>query len=169
LLLQHKRCLLQVFGRSHWEHLSNQNQGQISFYLKSRYSFAQRQASAAAPRYTFDVRDGGGRHLFYFFTKVYSGYLYFNYMAAGVPEYYWLARGTEDTMFGSGVILKVTMSWDGTAIKLYLNGTMVHSSPYTATTANWTSASTFDLGAYEYLTFGGYNVSDDVIDEFTVN
>jgi hypothetical protein len=61
------------------------------------------------------------------------------------------------------------MSWDGTAIKLYLNGTMVHSSPYTATTANWTSASTFDLGAYEYLTFGGYNVSDDVIDEFTVN
>jgi hypothetical protein len=26
----------------------------------------------------------------------------------------------------------------------------------------------FDLGAYEYQTFGGYDVSDDVVDEFTV-
>ena len=36
----------------------NMSQGQISFSLKSRYSFAQRMASATAPRYAFDVRDG---------------------------------------------------------------------------------------------------------------
>ena len=143
--------------------------GQISFYLKSRYSFAQRQTTAAAPRYTFDVRDGNGNHLFYFLTHVSSGYLYFNYKVAGAPLYYWLAHGTEDTLFGSGVILKVTLTWDGTAIKLYLNGTLVQTSPYTAVAPNWTSASNFDLGAYEYQTFGGYYGSDDVIDEFTVN
>ena len=39
----------------------NVNQGQISFYLKSRFSFAQRQSSATSPRYAFDVRDGNNQ------------------------------------------------------------------------------------------------------------
>ena len=60
----------------------NMNQGQITFYLKSKYSFAQRQASAGAYRYAFDVRDGNG-HLFYFLTQAGSGYLTFSYMARG--------------------------------------------------------------------------------------
>ena len=64
--------------------------------------------------------------------------------------------------------MKVTLGWDGSNVKLYLNDTLVQSSPYTLPTANWTAASVFDLGAYEYQTFGGFNVSDDVIDEFTV-
>jgi len=46
----------------------NPSQGQVSFYLQSRYSFAQRQAIASSPRYAFDVRDGNG-HLFYFLTE----------------------------------------------------------------------------------------------------
>jgi hypothetical protein len=33
------------------------SQGQISFNLTSRYSFAQRQAQAAGQRYAFDVAD----------------------------------------------------------------------------------------------------------------
>ena len=53
----------------------NVSQGQITFYLKSRYSFAQRTANAAAPRYAFDVQDGNGHHLFYFLTQVSGGYL----------------------------------------------------------------------------------------------
>jgi hypothetical protein len=53
----------------------NVSRGEISFYLKSRYSFAHRQASASEPRYAFDVRDGNGQHLFYFLTQVTSGYL----------------------------------------------------------------------------------------------
>jgi hypothetical protein len=44
----------------------------------------------------------------------------------------------------------------------------VKSISYTPPTPNWTSAAVFDLGAYEYATFGGYNVCDDIIDEFTV-
>jgi len=147
----------------------NVNHGQISFSLKSRYSFAQRKQLAVSPRYAFDVRDGNGKHLFYFLSHITtSGGLFFSYMAGGTGQYYGLAPGTEDAMFGSGVILKITLAWDGTAIKLYLNGALVKSSPSPAATANWTSASNFDLGAYEYQTFGGYNVSDDVIDEFTV-
>ncbi len=57
----------------------NVSQGQISFYLESRYSFAQRQSNAASPRYAFDVRDGNGNHLFYFLTQVTSGRLSFTY------------------------------------------------------------------------------------------
>src|SRR6185295_11394455 len=39
---------------------------------------------------------------------------------------------------------------------------------YATPTPNWSAASNFDLGAYEYLSYGGYNASDDIIDEFTV-
>jgi hypothetical protein len=147
----------------------NVNQGQITFHLKSRYSFQQRVASAAQPRYTFDVRDGNGNHLFYFLTQVTNGILYFTYLIAGTGQYYWVPRGTEDRIYGNGVILQVTMSWTNGVANLYLNGRLVKSSPYTRVTPNWTAASHFDLGAHEYLTFGGYNVSDDVIAEFTVS
>ena len=143
--------------------------GQISFYLKSRYSFTQRTTTAASRRYTFDVRDGNGKHLFFFLTQVISGRLQFAYSIDDAAQFYTVPAGKEDTLIGSGVILKVSLTWGGSAIKLYLNGALVQSSAYSAVTPNWTSASNFDLGAYEYATFGGYNVSDDIIDEFTVN
>jgi hypothetical protein len=147
----------------------NVSQGQISFYLKSRYSYAQRVANAASPRYAFDVRDGGGNHLFAFITQATYGYLEFSYMAGGSGAYYAVPAGTEDTLFGNGVVLQVTISWGASGVNLYLNNSLVKSVPYTVPAPNWTSASNFDLGAYEYLTFGGYYVSDDVIDEFSVS
>jgi hypothetical protein len=147
----------------------NINEGQISFYLKSRYSWAQRQASAASARYAFHVRDASNDDLFYFRTEVNSGLLQFTYAAGGGPVFYWLTQGTEDALFGSGVILKVTITWNGSLSKLYLNDQLVVSPAYTMATPNWTAASNFDLGAYEYATFGGYNVSDDIIDGFTVS
>jgi len=149
----------------------NVNQGQISFYLKSRYSFAQRQASAASSRFAFDVRDNDvNNHLFYFLTQVGSGgYLTFSYKVGGAAQYYYVPKGTEDTLFGNGVVLKVTISWDGAVSKLYFNDGLVQSSSYTKPAPNWSAASNFDLGAYEYATSGGFNVSDDVIDEFTVS
>jgi hypothetical protein len=146
----------------------NVSHGQITFYLKSRYSFAQRVASAAAPRYAFDVRDGKGNHMFYFLTQVRNGFLYFTYLIAGTGHYYWVPRGTEDSVYGNGVILQVTMSWNNGVANLYLNSRLVKASPYTRVMPSWTAASNFDLGAHEYLTLGGYSVSDDVIAEFTV-
>jgi hypothetical protein len=147
----------------------NTNEGQISFTLQSRYSFAQRQASAASPRYAFDVRDGNGTHLFYFLTQVTSGHLYFTYDIGGSGQNYWAPSGTEDTLFGSGVTLAVTLSWGSGSLNLYLNGALVKSTAYSAPAANWTSASNFDLGAYEYLNLNGYGVLDDVIEGFTVD
>jgi hypothetical protein len=146
----------------------NTGQGQIAFNLKSRYSFAQRVANAASQRYAFDVRDGNGNHLFYFMTQVVSGQLVFTYMAAGSVAYYYVPAGTEEALFGNGVTQQVTISWSSAGVKFYLLNTLVKSTPYTAPSPNWTAASNFDLGAYEYLTFGGYNVSDDVMDEFSV-
>jgi trimeric autotransporter adhesin len=155
--------------------LFNLNQGQISFTLKSSYSFAQRQTIATAPRYVFDVQDNVAamHHLFYFFTEyttVYAlqNYLVFSYMLAGANHFYFVPVGTESALFGSGVNLQVTLSWKNGVADLYLNGALVQSSSYTPSTAAWTASSIFDLGAYEYLTFGGYNSCDDHISGFTV-
>ena len=149
----------------------NVNQGQVWFYLKSRYSFAQRQTSAATARYAFDVRDGNtSNHLFFFLTQVTSGRLVFSFRTGSTASsFYYVPQGAEDTLFGNGAILKVAILWDGSNAKLYLNDGLVQTTPYTKATPNWTAASNFDLGAYEYLSYGGYNVSDDVIDEFSVS
>lgn len=143
-------------------------QGQVSFILQSRYSFAQRKASASAPRYTFDVRDGTGKHQFEFLTQVTAQGLQFEYMLGGSTHVYYVPAGTEDTVFGAGVSLQVTISWGSTGAKLLLNGSPVQSATYAAPTPSWTAASNFNLGALDYLTFGGYNVSDDTIANFTV-
>ena len=156
------------FSGSTVGNIFNMSQGQITFYLKSRYSFAQRTANAAGPRYAFDVRDGSGNHLFYFLTQVSGGLLFFNYGVGGMGMYTYLQPGTEDAQFGNGVILQVQLTWSGNVTNLYLNGSLVKSVPYTAATANWSSGSVFDVGAYEYQTYGGFYGLDDVIDEFTV-
>ena len=145
----------------------NVNQGQISFYLKSRQSFAQRLASATSSRQVLDVRDANTT-LFGFNTLATSGYLLFGYTLGGVSSYYIPPFGTEEALYGNGVTLKVTMSWDGSGARLYLNDTLVQQSWYATPTPNWSAASNFDLGAYEYLSYGGYNASDDIIDELTV-
>jgi hypothetical protein len=142
-------------------------QGQVSFSLQSSYSFAQRKATAAAPRYTFDVRDGNGNHLFWFLTQVTTNGLQFNYTAGSPAQVYYVPQGTEDTLFGDGVILQVQLTWSASGVNLYLNNTLVKSSTYTAPAANWSATSNFDFGAYEYMS-SGYNVSDDVIFNFSV-
>ena len=60
------------------------------------------------------------------------------------------------------------MTWDGSVTNLYLNGVLAKSAPYAKPTANWAAGSVFDLGAYEYMTYGGFNTLDDVIAQFTV-
>jgi hypothetical protein len=146
----------------------NVNPGQISFSLKSSYSFAQRQA--LIPRFVFDVRDNDpGNHVFYFLTNATSAYLAFSYRVGGTGYNYYVPQGSEDSVFGNGVTVKVTITWDGSTVKLCLNDNLVQSSPYNQVAANWTSSSVFDLGAYEYLSFGGYYACDDLINEFTVS
>jgi uncharacterized protein (TIGR03437 family) len=150
----------------------NVTQGQISFYLNSRQSFAQRKASGTSYRQVFDVRDATN-HLFGFTTQASSSGLTFRYLigansTSNPAATYAAPAGTEETLFGDGVTLKVTLTWSSGVAMLYLNDAMVKKFTYTNPTPNWSAASTFDLGAYEYLTNGGYNTCDDIIDEFTV-
>ena len=157
----------------------NVSQGQISFNLTSRYSFNNRVANAPQPRYVFDVRDGNtANHLFYFKTEIAMSqgepYLLFtwrvgNGSVAGYTSYfYWVDQSVADTLFGSGVALNVTMKWNGVTDQLYLNNVLVQSFSYTPIVPSWTAASNLDVGAYEYLTYGGFSTCDDIIDEFEV-
>ena len=68
-------------------------------------------ASAGSQRYAFDVRDGNGSHLFYFLTQIASGSLVFEYLAAGSGSYYYVPSGTENALFGAGVVMQVTIGW----------------------------------------------------------
>lgn len=142
-------------------------QRQVSFYLKSRQSFAQRVASGSSYRQVLDVRDAS-THTLGFNTLTLSGFLLLRYTIWGLSGYYIVPSGTEEALFGNGVTLKVTMAWDGSVAKLLLNDTVVKQTPYSTPTPNWSDASVFDLGAYEYLAYGGYDSCDDIIDEFTV-
>jgi hypothetical protein len=78
----------------------NKSQGQITFYLTSRYTFAQRSANAATARYAFDVRDAKG-HLFGFNTQVTSGSLIFTYVIDGTSQYYY---GSPQELVRSGIL-----------------------------------------------------------------
>ena len=121
-------------------------------------------------RTVFDVRDNDpSNHLFYFLTNATAASLVFGYKVGGTGYNYYVPTGTEDTLFGNGVTLKVTIAWDSSAVKLYLNDNLVQQSANSPFAANWTAASVFDLGAYEYQSVGGYNIADDVIDEFTIS
>ena len=150
----------------------NVTQGQISFYLKSRYSFAQRSATASSPRYAFDVRMRDGKRTPILFPDpgvIRPPAVQLRRGVGGSMQYYFVPAGTENALYGNGVLLQVTLSWSGGTLNLYLNGTLVKTTAYTPVTPNWTTASNFDFGGYEYLTYGGYNISDDLIDEFTVS
>ena len=146
----------------------NTAQGQVTFFLKSRYNLAQR-ATATSYRSVFDVRDdNAGNHLYGFSTTVMSGRLVFNYVVGGVSKYYYVPQGTEDALFGAGKTIAIAIEWESGVSKFYLNNVLMQSSSYSPPISNWTARSNFDIGAYEYLTYGGYDSCDDIIDEFIV-
>jgi hypothetical protein len=147
------------------------SQGRVTFYLVSRYSFASRVATAASGRMAFDVHDdnvNANVHLMYFRTQVASGFLAFSYTVSGVAQYYYVPTGLEDTLFGNGVILKVTITWSSGTMNLYLNDSLVQSTGFTPAVPNWSAKSAFSLGAADYGALGGYGSCDDIIDEFTI-
>ena len=97
-----------------------------------------------------------------------GGLLFFNYGIAGTAQYAYAQPGTEDATFGNGVILQVQMTWNAGVTNLYLNGVLMKSAPYSVPATNWSAGSVFDVGAYEYQTYGGFYGLDDVIDELTI-
>jgi hypothetical protein len=148
----------------------NAAQGQIDFSLTSSYSFAAREA---LPQYNyrqvFDVFDNS-QELFFFQVQAVWGSLEFYYNMGGTAgQLYVVPAGTENTLFGAGVTMKVQMVWDGANMSLYLNGTLVNKTAYTKATPNWTSTSSFTFGANDPHAYaGGYYSCDDSIAGFQV-
>ena len=149
--------------------LLGRNQGDISFYLKSAYSFAERSANASDNiRWIFDAHDETARR-FTFCVLVSGGRLLFLYQIAGsLLQTYPIPPGQEDLVFGKSVIAKIRLHWDGSGVNLFVNDISVRSGPYTSVNANWTAAS-FTIGAVESRQgVAGYYASDDLIDEFEI-
>ena len=148
----------------------NANGGQISFSVRSSYSWAERQAlPSPAHRWVFDVFDAS-RRVFQFIVVPSSGRLVFYYQTASATTFfYYVPVGQEDARFGKGVVLNVRLAWDGSKASLYLNGQLAAAPSYTKVTPSWTSASDFSFGAESARVYGGgYFASDDVIADFRV-
>jgi hypothetical protein len=147
----------------------NSSQGEISFFLKSQYTFAERKALAQYNyRYAFEVRDAANKQFFTFYTQATAGAtgrLFLNYAAQSAQNVsYSVPVGQEDTLFGKDVVMKVTISWDGTQSKLYINDSLVKTFTYTPVVANWASASKMTIGS----TVSGFYSSNDAVDRFSV-
>ncbi len=147
----------------------NVNQGNLTFYVKSSYSFAQRQALGSSNfREVFDVYDSTGE-LFYFESLTSGGRLIFEYKTGSRTNsgYYYLPVGQEDAMFGLGVVAQFQLKWNGSTNVLYFNGVQVATFAYTPATPNWGATSNFTIGATGVPLYGGgYYKCDDPIAEF---
>ena len=142
--------------------------GEVSFNLKSSYSFAERVALPASNyRCVYDVTDGTTR-LFHFTVSSQYNRLIFSYMTgrSATSWYYYVPVGQEDTVFGKGVTANVRITWSGTSNQLYVNGRLVVSKTYTAAVAPVPAS--FSIGASDSVYGGGYYASDDAIANFEV-
>jgi hypothetical protein len=146
------------------------DQGEISFYLKSAYSFAERKALTGRNyRFAWDVFDDSGR-LFFFTLYTTGNRLALSYSAwTSATSSYYVPAGQEDTIFGKDTVTKIRMAWDGSTIRLYINDQWVNSSSYTKRTPNWTAISSFTVGAQSPRANGGGNfVMDDAIADLQI-
>ncbi len=146
--------------------LFDPNSGEVNFYLKSNSSFETRKL-APASKYVFDVYDST-KKAFGFLTKIESGRLVFYFQTGGPASLsYFVPSGTEDTLFGMDVVLKVRLVWDAGKANLYLNDSLVSSQSYTPITFSWGNTSIFTLGS-QGVYGGGFFANDDVVDEFNI-
>lgn len=144
------------------------SQGSVTFYLTSRYSFAQRLTFGSSYRFAFDVQDAPGTHELGFYMVAVGGttprleLVYYRGLSAASG--YYAPIGAEDNLFGAGVTLKVSITWSNGTMTLSLNDAVAQSSRYAAPIFTWGTTSAFTVGAQA----GGSYVLDDIIDEFTV-
>ena len=165
---QNQNTAFYNFSGSQVQNIFNMSQGQVSFNLKSSYSFAARQLLPQNNyRMVFDAYDNS-KELFDFQVQAAWGRLILYYNTGGTSnQFYYLPEGQEDRLFGAGVTLQVQLTWDGKNTSLYLNGTLVNKTPYVKATANWTNNSSFTFGASDPHAYtGGYFACDDVIGNF---
>jgi hypothetical protein len=145
------------------------NSSEISFYLRSAYTFAERQALPSSNmRSAFEIYDANGSWWsFNTYTSV-DGSLRFGFGAKGFAAVYAVPAGTEDTVFGKGVTAKIRITWDSSSFSLWVNGQMVQTNAITQPKSpNWGSTSAFTIGARNVrLSGGGFYSCDDTVAEF---
>ena len=141
------------------------NHGEISFYLKSTHTFAERVT--LPPRFVFEVC-GDGLELFQFSSYIFQGNrLKLRYKIGGYWGEYAVPFGQEDQLFGNGVIMKVRLVWDSSTVRFFLNDVVVDSGAASPLSPNWSNYPIFVFGSSTSYD-GGFFASDDVIDEFRI-
>jgi hypothetical protein len=145
------------------------NSSEISLYVKSAYTFAERQALPAPNmRSAFEIYDANGSWWNFDTYTSTDGLLRFGFGAKGWAAVYAVPAGTEDVVFGKGVTVKIRITWDASSFSLWVNGQMVQTNSITQPkTPIWDSTSAFTIGARNVrLSGGGYYSSDDTVAEF---
>jgi hypothetical protein len=151
--------LAQIFGTA----------SEIQFLLQSSYSFAERSALPSVnTRTAFEVFDNSGSR-FIFDTYTSNGQLLFQFGALGFSALYAIPSGTEDQIFGQGVVANIRITWTNTTFSLYLNGTLVRTVSVSPTAANWSALSALTIGSRSTrISGGGLYASDDSIADFMI-
>jgi hypothetical protein len=150
-----------------------QNSSEVSFLLKSAYSFTERKALPQSNvRAVFEVYDNtSSLYTFYTYTTS-TGQLQFTFGAMGNLATYTVPAGTEDVVFGKGVVAKISVKWTSalpSSFSLYINGTLVQTNSGSPKAASWTSLSALTIGSRSSrASGGGYYASDDSVAEFMV-
>ena len=128
--------------------LFDPDHGDLSFYLKSSYSFAERLALPSTYRFAFET-DDASRSQFYFYILAAQSRLIFGFHTAGtMSDGYYVPVGTEDSVFGKGVLAKFRLVWDGAFRSLYINDVNVTGArAYTKTAPAWGAASSWTIGS----------------------
>jgi hypothetical protein len=143
---------------------------EISFLIKSAYSYAERLALPVPnTRTAFEVFDNAGS--WYGFSTYTSsiGQLQFSFGVHGYTAVYTVPSGQEDLIFGRGVVAKIRYTWTNTSFSLYVNGKLVRTGTFAAKTANWSSLSAFTIGSRNIrVVNGGYYATDDSIAELMI-
>jgi hypothetical protein len=143
------------------------NSSEVSLYLRSAYSFAERTSLASPMRSVFELYDANGPWLNLNTYISTDGLLRFGFGAKGYAAVYALPSGSEDATFGKGVTVKLRITWDATTFSLWVNGVSVQTNTVTQPkTPNWGATSAFTIGARSVrVNGGGYDSCDDTIAE----
>jgi hypothetical protein len=142
-----------TFAGQQTQQIFNPAQGQISFNLTSSSNFADRAALRSSES-ILDVYDNSTEQ-FYFSVQA-GSVLVLHYLTGGTSEQtYAVPSGTEDVLFGKGKVLSVQVVWNGSQNNLYLNGKLVKTASYTKAAFNWTTRSSFSIGASDVHGYGG--------------
>jgi len=150
---------------------NNQQPGDVSFTLKSSYSFANRLlvGGSRGDRYVFQVDDGTQTQSFFSISTA-GSYLSFRFsLTAQTTVIYYVPKGQEDAVFGNGVVAGIHLTWDGAHVNMQVNGVTVASLAYSAMTPTWSSSASFTIGATSLNSYGGgYMACDDSLADFVI-